>query len=200
MPALALLDQRRKLHRLAVFHDLHVGHGAANPHGAYRSRDFHSAGIGGLASDEGEGPGGQADQHRIRRALRVVDELVYLHPGMLRHLERGAVAEHDTKLGVGGGLDHVILIDRIVDLQRLSAAGRESGLYHHRSGVVNLRRAGQGDDLADRLHIDGFDRLRCALGPCGMRRQSGRQAAGKTRDQSNRAHVCDAPSELSRRI
>ncbi|KTT92043.1 hypothetical protein NS44R_14740, partial [Mammaliicoccus sciuri] len=80
------LDQHLKFGRrhaaraLHVEVDLHQHGGAANAHGGHGRIDLHVAVLGGLAGNEGDGPGDQADQRRVVRSVGIVHHFIQHHP------------------------------------------------------------------------------------------------------------------------
>src|ERR1700694_977257 len=136
-----LLDKGRKMNG-TVLGDLDVGRGAPNPHGCNRSIDLHVAGFRHLSGDEGECPFGQADESRVRLAVRVVYEFVHLDAGVGGEIERGAVGENHADRGSGSGLNHIAPVDEVADLGWAEAAIRaDVGLKDHAIRMVDRNRA-----------------------------------------------------------
>ena len=97
--------------------DLDQHRGAADAHGRDRRVDLHVAVLGGLAGDEGDGPGHQAEQRGVVRPVGVVDHLVEHHPRIRRQAEHGAVDEGDAERRVRAGLHDIALFDVVAVVQ-----------------------------------------------------------------------------------
>ncbi len=131
--------------------DLDQHRGAADAHGRDRRVDLHVAMLGGLAGDEGDGAGDQAEQRGIVRPVGVVDHLVQHHPRIRRQAEHGAVDEGDAERGVRAGLDHVAFFDVVAHVEddrdavadRGRAARQLGDVADHRAGGAPRRRPGR---------------------------------------------------------
>src|SRR5262249_6900102 len=81
----------------------------------------------------------ETKQGRIRGP--VANELIQHHAGVIQKIERGAISEGDADGAIGSGLDRVVPVDRITDLDLgNNAAGAHDGDW-----------AGRPLDLADCL-------------------------------------------------
>jgi len=79
-----------------------------------------------LAGDESEGAFAETKQGRTRGP--VANEFVQHHAGVIRKIERGAIGEGDADGAIGSGLDRVVPVDRITDLDLgNNAAGAHDG-------------------------------------------------------------------------
>ena len=77
----------------------------------------HVAGLSDLGGDEAHRLLDQVDQCRVRRAVRIVDELVERHSRVLFKAERAAVGKTDPEGRVAACLDDVALENEIADVQ-----------------------------------------------------------------------------------
>ncbi len=158
--------------------DLDQHRGAANAHGRDRRIDFHVAVLGGLAGDERDGAGHQADQRGIVRPVRVVDHLVEHHPRIRREAEHGAIDEGDADRRIGAGLDDVAFFDVFAivqdDRDAVTDRGRAAdelgdvadhlGGIRRASGLGNFDVTGQCvDDVAGELGAVGRGECRALL-------------------------------------
>ena len=109
--------------------------------------------MGDLAGDEGKAALDQVEQRVVRGSVRIVDVVVQRHPGVGDEIERGAVGKADAGRGIGPGLDDVVLVDRVADVQR------------HRYAVAHHCDIADGFlDAADRAGRHGRLRLRILSG------------------------------------
>ena len=133
-----------------------VDGGAADAHGRDRGRDLHVARLGDLARHEGDRPLDQAEQGRVARAVRLIDEVVDQHPRGCGEVEQRSVEEGHRQRGAAPRLKDVALVDEVAHMQRdadaVAHGGRRAG---HRldaadgGGSIGGRRgAGLGVDLA----------------------------------------------------
>src|SRR5262245_26461614 len=96
---------------------VHGDERAANAQRRGRGIDPHVAGLGDLGGDEAHRPLDQVDQRGVRRAVRIVDELVERHARVLFETERAAVGKTDPERGITAGLDDVALEYEIAHVQ-----------------------------------------------------------------------------------
>ena len=132
--------------------------GAANAQRRGRRVDLHVAGLGDGGRDKGRGTLGDVEDAGVALAAVFIDVAV---DGDLRagpQIESGGIDEGDAEGGFGRGLDHVVEIDVVLDLER-------------RGRIVagHIGRARQSGDVADRLL-----RCLCIGGRCGGARGGSR--------------------------
>src|SRR6476661_1273296 len=152
---LALFNEGRELHG-AVVRDFDAWCRASDAHGRDGSIDFHVAGLCNLAGNESERTLGQAEQSRVRLAVRIVDELGHRHASIARQIESGAIGERNANLAIGTGRKNVAEIDRITDL-RLARLIAKRGLDDHRTHVLDGHQTCGSNHLADRLYRSVLD-------------------------------------------
>src|ERR1019366_8940706 len=114
--------------------------GAANAERRGRRRYFHVAGLGDGGGNEGHGAPGDIEQRGVFLAAVLIDKTVDRDPRVGGEIESGGVVEGDAERGIRRCLQHVILENVVLKLERSRSVVAGDG-----------RAAGQGGDVSDRL-------------------------------------------------